>query len=185
MNMPFKPRLFTVDEFMDLSAKGVFEHDMGDMELHDGQIVHMNAKHLPHMTLQSAMFRAIANMLHGASPLQAVLEVTVQFDRYNAREPDISVYVPGAHQKTVLYPQDLRLLIEVSGDNLATDMGEKADLYARADVPDYWVVDLQSQVTHVHGGPSANGYASRSVVRFDEPLRSDILPAPLILSEIN
>jgi Uma2 family endonuclease len=185
MNMPFKPRLFTVVEFMDLSAKGVFEQDIGDMELHDGHIVQMNAKHLPHMTLQSALYRAIANMLDGASPLRAVLEVTVQFDPHNAREPDISVYVPGAHQTTVLFPQDLRLLIEVSGENLTTDLGEKADLYARASVPDYWVVDLQSRVTHAHSGPSANGYASRSVVRFEEPLACPVLPQPLVIAAVS
>jgi Uma2 family endonuclease len=183
MNMPFKPRLFTVDEFMDLSAKGVFEHDMGDMELHDGQIVHMNAKHLPHMTLQSALFFHIRKLLD-IKTYACVMEVTVQFDRFNAREPDICIYVPGAHQKTVLYPDDLRLLVEVSGDSLATDLGEKADLYARAGVPDYWVVDLQSQVTHVHSGASANGYSIRSVVRFEEPLRCSVLPQPLVIARM-
>ncbi len=185
MNMPFKPRLFTVDEFMDLSAKGVFEHDAGDMELHDGQIVHMNAKHLPHMTLQSSLFRAIANMLERETSLRAVLEVSVQFDAYNCREPDISLYVPGAHQKTVLYPEDLRLLIEVSGDSLATDLGEKADLYAGASVPHYWVVDLVSKVTHVHDAPSANGYDNRSVIRFDELLTCPVLPQALTIANMD
>jgi Uma2 family endonuclease len=123
-------------------------------------------------------------MLDGASPLRAVLEVTVQFDLHNAREPDISVYAPGVHQTTVLFPDDLRLLIEVSGDSLTTDLGEKADLYARAGVPDYWVVDLQSRVTHVHSWPSANGYASRTVVRFEEALSCPVLPQPLVIAGI-
>jgi Uma2 family endonuclease len=185
MNIAFKPRLFTVDEFMALSAKGVFEHDTGDIELYNGQIVYMNAKHLPHMTLQSSLYRVIGNMLVGVSSLRAVVEVTVQFDTHNAREPDISVYVPGAHQTTVLYPEDLRLLIEVSGDSLSTDLGDKADLYAKAGVPDYWVVDLQSRVTHVHSAPSSNGYAKRSVVRFEEPLTCAHLPDALMLSQLD
>jgi Uma2 family endonuclease len=184
MNMPFKPRLFTVDEFMNLSAKGVFEQDIGDMELHDGHIVHMNAKHLPHMTLQSALFFHIRKLLD-METYACVMEVTVQFDRFNAREPDISIYVPGAHQKTVLYPNDLRLLVEVSGDSLSTDLGDKADLYAKAGVPDYWVVDLQSRVTHVHSAPSSNGYAKRSVVRFEEPLTCALLPDALMLSQLD
>jgi Uma2 family endonuclease len=185
MNIQFKPRLFTVDEFMTLSAKGVFENDVGDMELHDGQIVQMSPKYLPHMTLQFAIARAIGNMLAGSDSLRCVFEVTVQFDAYNCREPDISIYAPGAHQSSVLYPGDLRLLIEVSGDSLSSDLGEKADLYARAGVPHYWVVDLVGKVTHVHSAPSADGYDSRTVVRFEEALICTILPEPLIVSQLD
>jgi Uma2 family endonuclease len=185
MNMQFKPRLFTVDEFMDLSAKGMFEKDVGGVELHDGRIIQMNAKYLPHVGMQALLVRQIGNLLLAAGQLKCVPEPTIQLDHYNSREPDVAVYAPRADMTKVLYPEAVWLIIEVANDSVSTDLGEKADLYARAGVPDYWVVDLQSQVTHVHGNPSANGYANRSVVRFDEPLSCDALPEALVIAELN
>lgn len=39
MNMQFKPRLFTVDEYMTLGNQGLFDRDAGGVELRDGQII--------------------------------------------------------------------------------------------------------------------------------------------------
>jgi Uma2 family endonuclease len=185
MNIAFKPRLFTVDEYMTLAAKGVFEQDIGGIELHDGYIVKMSPKYLPHAGMQASLAYHIGAVLRNQSLLRCAVEPSVQLDRYNSREPDIAVYAPRTDMTTVLYPDAVRLLIEVANDSLSTDLGDKADLYAKAGVPDYWVVDLQSRVTHVHSAPSSNGYAKRSVVRFEEPLTCALLPDALMLSQID
>lgn len=185
MNIQLKPRPLTVDEFMLLASKGAFEKDIGGVELHDGYIVQMNAKYLPHVGMQAMLVRIIGNMLQADKHLTCVSEPTIQFDTYNCREPDVAIYEPRAGMNTVLKPDTVRLLIEVANDSLANDLGEKALAYAAGNIPEYWVIDLGGQVTHVHTAPSTDGYGARRVVRFDESLTSAVLPAILVISEID
>jgi hypothetical protein len=51
--------------------------------------------------------------------------------------------------------QDVVLVIEVSDTNLAKDQNEKARIYARAGIPEYWIVNLVSAQIEVYTGPTA------------------------------
>lgn len=66
--------------------------------------------------------------------------------------------------------RDILLAVEIADTTLARDLGSKATDYASAGIPNYWVVDLASRVVHVMQQPTENGYSTRTVVRFDEPL---------------
>jgi Uma2 family endonuclease len=47
------------------------------------------------------------------------------------------------------------LLVEVSESSLGEDRGDKAGLYARARVPEYWIVDLVSHALEVRREPAS------------------------------
>lgn len=111
--------------------------------------------------------------------------MNLQLDDHNARQSDVVVYAPRPDMTRVLLPDAVRLLIEVAGESLALDPGDKALAYARVGIFDYWVVDLEACVIHVHSAPSLNGYASRRVVRFSEPLVVSCRPAPLVIARID
>jgi Uma2 family endonuclease len=72
-------------------------------------------------------------------------------------------------------PGDAVLVIEVAYSTLAYDAGTKAALYARAGIPEYWVVDLGGGALIVHREPAADGY--REIVRHAAPER---LPVPAL-----
>ncbi len=55
-------------------------------------------------------------------------------------EPDLAVIALSAPRP--YHPATASLIIEVSASSLRRDLGAKAELYARAGVPEYWVVDL-------------------------------------------
>ncbi len=57
-------------------------------------------------------------------------------------------------------PEDIFLLIEVADRSLAFDRTVKLELYARAGVPEVWIVDLTRDVVMVCRGPSGGGYGS-------------------------
>jgi Uma2 family endonuclease len=61
---------------------------------------------------------------------------------------------------------DVLLLIEVSDSSTDQDLGEKARLYAEHDIPEYWVVDIQTEQVHVHRTPSQGSY--QSIQSFDK-----------------
>lgn len=64
----------------------------------------------------------------------------------------------------------VELVIEIAEKTLAKDFGPKLEEYARAAIPNYWVVDPTSGVTHVHVEPRDDTYRRKLVVRFNEPL---------------
>lgn len=56
------------------------------------------------------------------------------------------------------YPSTASLVIEVADSTRAFDLGLKARLYAAAKLPEYWVVDLQTDKLVVHLEPRKGEY---------------------------
>ena len=71
---------------------------------------------------------------------------------------------------------DILLAIEVALTSLPYDRGLKAQLYARYNVRELWVVDAARRATFVHQGPETGGW--RSIVERgpDEALTVAALP---------
>ncbi len=57
-------------------------------------------------------------------------------------------------------PSDVRLVVEISDSTLGFDLKVKAPLYARAGIPEYWVVDIAGKRVIVHRDPSGGAYTS-------------------------
>jgi Uma2 family endonuclease len=55
---------------------------------------------------------------------------------------------------------ELALVVEVSDSSLTLDLTIKAQLYARAGVSDYWVLDVDARRLIVHRQPQAGRYDS-------------------------
>ncbi|HLV80009.1 MAG TPA: Uma2 family endonuclease [Chthonomonadaceae bacterium] len=83
----------------------------------------------------------------------------------------------------------LILVGEVSDSTLAYDLSGKALLYARAGIPEYWVVDITGRRLLVHRQPARDGYADIQVYAEGEEAAvishpeakvrvSDLLPPP-------
>ena len=67
-------------------------------------------------------------------------------------------------------PADVRLLVEISDTTLAFDLGTKARLYARAGIPEYWVVDVVGERIVVHRSPGSGVYADMKSYRIGESI---------------
>ena len=57
-------------------------------------------------------------------------------------------------------PEDVLLVTEVAASSLSLDLSTKADLYARAGIPDYWVLDVNQRRMIVHRQPAEGKYSS-------------------------
>ena len=73
-------------------------------------------------------------------------------------------------------PEDVLLLIEVSETTLSYDRNVKLPLYARAGIPEVWIVDLTGEVIERHIGPSGDSYRHVERARRGEETRSSALP---------
>ncbi|CAF1193482.1 unnamed protein product [Didymodactylos carnosus] len=73
----------------------------------------------------------------------------------NVLEPDV-VVVEYDDVNTVGHPQydKVRLLIEVSLTSLKKALDRKVPIYADCNIKEFWIVDLNSHVIHVHRQPN-------------------------------
>lgn len=62
------------------------------------------------------------------------------------------------------FPADVELLVEISDVTLRLDLTLKAGLYARAGIPEYWVLDLPNRRLNVFRNPSGDAYQTRFIV---------------------
>jgi Uma2 family endonuclease len=88
----------------------------------------------------------------------------------NRPEPDVLWLRPGRYGRKRPSSADVMLLIEVSESSLASDLREKADLYAHAGIVEYWVVDGENQRIHVMTNPREGCYRDIRVVVPPHPL---------------
>lgn len=108
-------------------------------------------------------------------------------------EPDVAV-VAGTPRDYPTHPTSALLTIQVSTCTLAGDLGIKTALYAQAKVPEYWVLDINARLIHVHRTPIAsaslpNGFGYQTILLLTEtdsvsPLaspKSSIAVADLLL----
>jgi Uma2 family endonuclease len=169
------PFRFTVDQFLALCGQGLFD-GYSKSELIEGEIVVMNAQFSRHARVKSILLRRIGNALEAmASPLEAWAEVSVRLDNGSLPEPDITLT---SYRGAGVVPlETVALVIEVSDSTLDNDLGVKADLYANAGVPEYWVVDVNENRVLLHANPRADGSGYDG--QLDVPF-GDVLHAAMI-----
>lgn len=167
-----KPFRFTVDQFLALCDDGLFD-DYAKSELIEGEIVVMNAQHSRHARVKTRLAIRLGNgLLDMDSPLEPQVEASVRMSDGSLPEPDI---VLTSFRGTGVVPvETVALVVEVSDTTLDTDLGRKADLYARSGIPEYWVVDLNEDrvLLHAHPREDGGGYDGQVDVPFGTMLHA-------------
>jgi Uma2 family endonuclease len=98
-------------------------------------------------------------------------------------EPDLA-FVRGVIRDYVDgHPEHAVLVVEVSDVTLAFDRGRKASVYARAGIPELWIVNLQMQILEVYHDPAEEpdaplGYAYRQRLSYGPDDRVSLLMIP-------
>jgi len=138
----------TGEEFDAMVERGAFECiGPKKVELLHGELRFMNPAGPLHDDLIDYLNRWSVNATN-----EGVANVRVQCGFVcgdNRPEPDILWLKPRRYGREKPKAEDVLLLIEVADSSLATDLLEKATLYAEAGVAEYWVVDVHSSRIHV------------------------------------
>ncbi len=72
---------------------------------------------------------------------------------------------------------DVLLVIEIAYSSLARDLGLKSMAYARAGVPELWVVDIPNRQIHLLTQPSPEGYQGRATAGEEETISPALIPS--------
>jgi len=90
-------------------------------------------------------------------------------------EPDLAVVSGSPDEYRAAHPSTAQLVIEVAVVTADLDR-EKADLYAAAGMPEFWLVLADDETVEIYDGPSASGYASCRRCSRSDTLRAPCLP---------
>jgi Uma2 family endonuclease len=102
----------------------------------------------------------------------------IVLDDASEPQPDIALVrlpwngYPDAHPR----PPDILLLVEVADSSLDFDRGAKLELYARAGIREFWVVDLTANLVLVHRSQRDGGYDSIAAVDMSGEVQVEALP---------
>jgi Uma2 family endonuclease len=171
-------RPFTVDDISRMMEAGILGEDE-NFELIEGDLVMAAAKHVGHDKIRFVLNRVFNRV--APDDLFVALEPSLQLAKDVLLEPDIalireSVYDAASKTFARPRPEDIRLIVEVSASSLSYDRGIKARLYARYQIPEYWVIDAAERKTFVHTEPSGDAWSSIVERGPTDPLTTPALP---------
>ena len=145
------PRLWTIEEYERAGELGIFGEDER-LELLEGEIVQkMSPQRSPH----AASIDLVSEELRSVFGKEVRVRVQVPFNigQRSQPEPDVYVVRGGVRDFVKAHPRSALLVVEIADTTLRADLGRKALLYARAGVPEYWVMDLNIGELIVHRDP--------------------------------
>ena len=153
---PVRTRRWTRKEYQKLGALGILPEDER-VELLDGQLVVAEPKGAPHVTMVRLTARALTRAF--GDGWLVYTQDPIALDDVSEPEPDV-VVVPGSELDYFDdHPARPALLVEVAETSLYYDRGRKASAYARAGLPDYWIVNLVDWRIEVYRRPTTDNSA--------------------------
>jgi hypothetical protein len=153
-------RHFSVEEYERMVAVGILtEHDR--VELIEGSVVEMP----PIGPLHADVVRRLQRFFEHVVSEHAVVSVQnpIALPPRSEPEPDIALLRPGPYRERHPGPGDVFLVIEVSDASLQTDRRDKIPMYARAGIPEAWLIDLTVERLERYRSPGSDGFASRDL----------------------
>ncbi|MFN3538029.1 MAG: Uma2 family endonuclease [Brevundimonas sp.] len=153
------PFRFDFDDFERISQAGVFARAQKRVELLDGEIIEMAPISASHGDLTVELAVLLTNALRTLElkePLKVSGHVSLRIGEHSAPEPDILLARP-PEGRVYYEAADAVLVIEISISTRNNDLKIKTPLYARAGIPELWIVEPENRRVRVCRHPRPDG----------------------------
>src|SRR5262245_2681736 len=148
-----QPYRWTIEAYRKLAATGLF-NNMKTMLLH-GELYAMPMPDPPH----DVSLGLVEDWLRSVFTTNHHVRVQMGFDvgTDNDPGPDVAVVAGIRRDYLAKSPTTAVLIVEVALSSLSDDTTEKAELYATANVPEYWVIDHRQLIVFRDPQPLPKG----------------------------
>jgi Uma2 family endonuclease len=143
-----QPHRFTVPQYHALGELGLFESQR--VQLIDGEIILMSPQGANHAYQIHRLAKLLQNVF--ISGEEVITQLPIRPPGDSEPEPDVSVVRQGEFTRQSLARRPL-LAVEISDSTLRFDRDRKSGLYARAEIPEYWIVNLRQRQVEVFRNP--------------------------------
>jgi Uma2 family endonuclease len=140
-NAPPAKRLFSVTEYHRFGEAGILSED-DRVELIKGEVVEMSPIGSRHAACVRALQELVQEKLGRTA--QVSVQNPIQLDEHSEPQTDVALVTPRKDRYANAHPRpaDVLLVIEVADTSIEFDQSVKLPLYARAKIPEAWLVDL-------------------------------------------
>jgi Uma2 family endonuclease len=175
MSVQFQKRYFNVDEYYRMAEVGLLSPD-DRVELIEGEIVEMSPIGCTHAGTIDRSSTFLNRKLSGTVIVR--VQNPVRISDFSEPQPDISLLKPRKDFYTKAHPaaEDILVVIEVADTSLNYDRNVKLPLYARAGIPEAWLMVLSKEVIEVHSQPKNGKYQKVQRLKRGKTLTSPTIP---------
>jgi Uma2 family endonuclease len=173
-------RRFTVRDYHQMAEVRILSED-DRVELIDGEIVEKLPVGGRHVACVNRLNRLLGQ--HTGGDVFISVQNPVQLGEDQEPEPDVAVIRVREYGSELPNAGDVLLLIEVSDTSLGYDRARKLPLYARAGVPEAWLVDLQGESIERHTNPVEGAYRVTVRVGRGEEIASLAIPGLVLKAD--
>lgn len=157
-----RQRLWTVEEYYQMAEAGILGPEER-VELIEGHIIPMAAKNPPHSAITKHTADYLRDLVKGVADIR--IQEPIHINSHSEPEPDIAVVrtAPRNYVDRHPTPEEVFLIIEVADSTLNFDRKNKAAIYAKAQIADYWVIDVRQKQIFVFREPTPIKYQHETV----------------------
>ena len=157
-----------------MAEAGIFTAD-SPVEMIEGEIFEMAARDGRHIRCVTMLNHLL---VHAVGPdLFVSPQNSARLDMQSEPEPDFAILRVLPEGRIPPRTEDVVLVIEVADTSLLYDLNVKVPLYARAGIPELWVVDLAAQRLLQHRDPREGRYEYVSELHLSDRVTSPSIPS--------
>ncbi len=172
-----RSKRWTREEVYRLMDMGLLseDRDKAPYELLEGELVEKMPENTPHAHASDNTYDALSEVAKPGYFVQG--EHPIVLDNLSEPEPGACVVV-GNRRDYTSPPRaaDIALLVEVCDSTFRDDRRRKVPLYARAKIPEVWLLDLNGRRLLVHTGPEGDEYRLVRTLHEDESVSPAFRP---------
>jgi len=167
--------LWTIADYHQMIESGILDED-DRVELLEGKIVCMSPQRPFHASSVQRSSRLLFRLLGDLAEIRIQLPVTL--GNKSEPEPDVAVVKLDVNEYSLRHPEsvDIYLLIEVADSTITKDRKQKSIIYAKNQVLEYWILDLQRRQVYIFRQPEAQSYREQFVLSSSDTVTLQAFP---------
>lgn len=150
-----RPYQWSRKEYYKMGEAGLFEGKR--VELIEGEVFDMSPIYGPHMTGVTLAMDALREAFGKGWVIR--VQGPLSLGTNSDPEPDVAIVAGKARDFKDSHPTTAALVLEVADSSLTYDRNTKASLYAKSEIADYWIVNLNKRQVEVHRRPMIDSSA--------------------------
>lgn len=176
-------QLFTVKEYYKMAEVGILM-PTDRVELINGEIIQTSPIKSPHANSITIIEEILYEQLIKKVTIRTQNPISIS--NLSEPEPDIAVVKYGRNRYSNQHPkpEDTFLLIEVSDSTLKYDRKIKTQLYAKASIPEYWIINIPDKQIEVFKKPKNGVYTETFIYQDKESIEAEKIKFKISVDDI-
>lgn len=144
----------SVEDYHRMAEAGIL-HEDDRVELIEGELIQMTPIGPWHSSLANTLIELLAYKSLGRAI--ASVQNPIHLGLGSEPQPDFALlrHRPDRYKTRLPAAADVLLLVEIADTTLQSDREIKTPLYARHNIPEYWIINLAQRQVEIHQAPDS------------------------------